>query len=419
MLSQQDLDLLTLTGPGTPMGDLLRRFWTPALLPVELPEPDCAPVRLRMMSEDLIAWRNSDGSLGCMQNACPHRGASLFFGRNEENGLRCVYHGWKFDVEGACIDMPNEPAESNFKHKIKATAYPLAEWGGVIWIYMGPRELKPELPRFEWCLLPPEQVVVSKWNQACNYAQGVEGDLDTTHVSFMHRTFGNQGPIGRRLRNGESMMNADGAPVLTTKEADHGFSYGARRKAEDGAFYWRVTQYLLPFYSMIPSDGPSKSGGCWIPVDDHHSTGWRYAYNLEGPQDIDPLQGAGGVPRLIPGTFQPVANMENDYLIDREVQRTFNYTGNVNIREQDIFGTETMGPIMDRTREHLGTADSAVILFRRQLMRLARQLQSGQEPYAATHGDVYHIRALDAVDTEADLGNLLEAHKSTVWLAKV
>jgi len=419
MLSQADLDLLTQTGPGTPMGNLLRRFWVPALLPSELPEGDCPPVRLRMMSEDLIAWRNTDGSLGCMQNACPHRGASMFFGRNEENGLRCVYHGWKFDAEGMCIDMPNEPAESNFKHKIKATAYPLADWGGAIWIYMGPKELQPELPQFEWCLLPPEQRVVSKWLQDCNFAQGVEGDLDTTHVSFMHRVFdiSNDNPGRRVNKQGKAMIHADGSPVLTVKETDYGFCYGARRHADDGDYYWRVTQYLQPFYSMIPSPNNTRSGGCWIPTDDTHCTGWRYSYDIANPIPAERRVAAGGVPRLIPGTFKCLANAENDYTIDRQMQKTFNYTGILNIREQDTLGTESMGPIMDRTKEHLGTADSAVILMRRQLMRMARQLQAGQEPYSANHGEVYRVRALDEVDAAADLGGLITRYENEMLRA--
>ena len=407
MLSQSDLRLLTQTGPGTPMGELFRRFWIPAMMAHELPEPDCAPVRLRMLSEDLIAWRNTDGSLGCMQNACPHRGASMFFGRNEENGLRCVYHGWKFDSEGACVDMPNEPAESNFKHKIKAAAYPLAEWGTIIWIYMGPKDLKPELPQFEWCLLPADQVVVSKWYQDCNYAQAVEGDLDTSHVSFMHKVFAYENDNQGRRKNkaGVALMH-DGAPVLTVKETDYGFCYGARRQADDD-YYWRVTQYLQPFYSMIPSPNSGRSGGCWIPRDDEHCTGWRYAYDIEKPIPAERRTGQGGVPRLIEGTFDCVANASNDYTIDRQMQKTFNYTGILNIREQDTFGTESMGAVMDRTREHLGTADSAIILFRRQLLRMARQLQQGIEPYSAFHGATYRVRALDVLDQAPDLHTLV------------
>src|ERR1044072_8866538 len=154
MLKRSDIDLLTQTGPGTPMGEVFRRFWLPALLPSELPEPDCAPIRLTMVSEKLVAFRDTSGNVGFVAENCPHRGASMFFGRNEEAGLRCVYHGWKFDASGACVDMPNEPPESNFKHKVRLTAYPTRERSGVIWAYLGPREMPPPLPNIEPKLLP-------------------------------------------------------------------------------------------------------------------------------------------------------------------------------------------------------------------------------------------------------------------------
>src|SRR5215212_3748263 len=187
MLSKQDNELMTRVGPNTPMGNVMRQYWHPMLLTSELAENDGAPLRVRLLGEDLVAFRDTDGNVGLVAENCPHRGASLFFGRNEESGLRCVYHGWKFDTSGACVDMPNEPPESNFKHKVKITAYPGADWGGVIWIYIGPPELKPELPNFEWCLVPPEQRVVHRWYHECNYAQAMEGDLDTAHVSFLHK----------------------------------------------------------------------------------------------------------------------------------------------------------------------------------------------------------------------------------------
>ena len=415
MVSSEVNDLLTQTDKGTPMGELFRRFWLPALLPSELPEGDCPPVRLRMMNEDLVAWRNTDGSVGIMQNACPHRGASMFFGRNEENGLRCVYHGWKFDTEGACVDMPNEPAESNFKHKIKATAYRAADWGGVIWIYMGPSHLAPELPQFEWCFLPPEQKVISKWYQDCNYAQGMEGDLDTSHVSFLHRQFdGQNAGLGRVGKGGMPFMITDGSPALTVRETDYGFCYGARRTADDGAYYWRVTQFLLPGYSLIPSPTSQLSSGSWLPIDDTHCMGWRFGFDIENPISPERRAGVGGVPRMIPGTFQPLATRDNDYLIDREMQRTFNYTGNPVIREQDTMMTETMGAVMDRTREHLGTADGAVILYRRQLIKMARALQQGIEPFQPSHGEVFRVRALDTVDMDGNLATMMGRHEAEV-----
>src|SRR3569833_735334 len=175
MLSQADNELLTRVGPGTPLGELFRRFWLPVLLPSELPQPDSDPIRVRILGEDLVAFRDSNSKVGFIQNNCPHRGASLFFGRNEEAGLRCVYHDWKFDVTGTCVDMPNEPAESDFKDKVTVTAYPCEEAGGVVWVYMGPPEKKPMLPCLEWMFVPPEQRVVSRYIQENNWVQGLEG----------------------------------------------------------------------------------------------------------------------------------------------------------------------------------------------------------------------------------------------------
>src|SRR5215204_3073496 len=196
MLSQAENELLCRTGPGTPMGELFRRFWLPALLPSELPAPDSEPIRFRILSEDLIAFRDTNGKVGFLDQHCPHRGASLFFGRNEECGLRCVYHGWKFDAAGNCVDMPSEPAESTFKERIRQTAYPCAERGGVIWAYLGPAERQPALPELEWALLPEDQRFASKRLQECNWLQAMEGGIDSSHISFLHQNFD---PEERRL----------------------------------------------------------------------------------------------------------------------------------------------------------------------------------------------------------------------------
>jgi phthalate 4,5-dioxygenase len=275
MLSHEENELLTRTGPGTPMGNLYRRFWMPALLPSELPRPDSDPIRFRILGEDLIAFRDSNGKVGFIANNCPHRGASLFFGRNEEAGLRCVYHGWKFDVDGNCIDMPNEPPESDFRTKVKATTYPSAEWGGFVWIYMGPPTKQPALPNYHWCTLPDaSQSQVRKWMQESNYSQGVEGDLDSAHVSFLHRKFGQE----------DRAINY-GAPRLTTMETDFGFAYGARRPAGDD-FLWRVTTFTLPMFIMIPGGTYAGGGHFTLPMDDEHS--WWFVVEPPAPAGMEP-----------------------------------------------------------------------------------------------------------------------------------
>src|SRR5579864_5826858 len=186
MFSKEDNELITRTGPGTPMGNVFREYWLPAMLSRELPSPDCDPVRVMLLGERLIAFRDTNGKVGLLQNHCPHRGASLFFGRNEEGGLRCVYHGWKFAIDGTCVDMPNEPAESDFKSKVKALAYPTRERNGVIWAYLGPREHPPELPDIEANNLPEGTWMVTAIQRESNWLQGLEGDIDTSHFSFLH-----------------------------------------------------------------------------------------------------------------------------------------------------------------------------------------------------------------------------------------
>src|SRR5581483_10521893 len=275
MLSNVDNEYLCRVGPGTPMGEMMRQYWIPAMKADELPSPDCPPVRIKLLGEELIGYRTTSGAVGLMQNACPHRGASMFFGRNEEEGLRCVYHGWKFDVSGACVDMPSEPAESNFKNKVKARAYPTRERGGIIWAYMGPREELPPLPDLEANMLSEGAHQVSVLFRDCNWMQGLEGEMDTVHAAFLHygsedfRNF-DQGTFGYyhyRQRDAK----------FATVETDYGTANGAFRPAEDDTYYWRVTQILFPFYHMIPGGriGEVIRIGAYVPMDDYHHMQWE------------------------------------------------------------------------------------------------------------------------------------------------
>ena len=412
MLTAADNRLLTRTGPGTPMGELFRRFWLPALLPSELPEPDCAPVRLKMLGEDLIAWRNTDGSYGVMQNACPHRGASMFFGRNEENGLRCVYHGWKFDTEGQCVDMPNEPAESNFKHKIKAAAYPAAHWGGFIWVYMGPKAVQPELPHYDWCITENPDRTYHKWMQESNYLQGLEGNIDSSHASFLHRFFDFEHDWNTNRTRRGTLLFEHGAPLLTAKETEFGFIYGAQRTLQTGEFYWRVTPYVLPVYTVIPNPGGEGGGFFVLPRDDESS--WWFTVSPRGAQ-LAAMPNAPKYVELELGSWRQSANKDNDYLIDREAQRKVNYTGLPTNRVQDGMVTESMGVVMDRTAEHLASADLAIIFMRRLLLKLARQLAQGIEPEVCKHPEFARVWPIDAVNTESNLGDLWQRHHATVF----
>ena len=398
MLNAADNDLLTRIGPGTPMGNYLRRFWQPALLPNELPEPDCPPVRFRLMSEDLVAFRDTTGRVGFLQAACPHRRASLFWGRNEEDGLRCVYHGWKFDIDGNCVDMPSEPETSNFKDKVHVTAYPAREAGGIVWIYMGPKHLMPELPQYDWCLPPddPNQRVY-KWRHESNYLQGLEGNLDSAHVSFLHRWFG---------RMPDNLVA--GAPKLTAMETEFGFVYGARRPvvssndSDQQTYHWRVTPFVMPGYTVIPNRAGPGAGFFTIPMDDEHS----WWFTIQRAEPVDPGPHRDVYVDLIPGTFRMTNNMDNDYLIDREQQATVNYTGLPTNRVQDAAISESMGPIAERPLEHLGTTDIAIIFMRRLLLRGARDLANGIEPAIATHPERHNVLPLDVDSPEPTLDRI-------------
>src|SRR5215813_5515282 len=252
MLKREENELVTRVGPGSPMGNVMRRYWMPVVLASELPNADSDPMRVRLLGENLIAFRDTNGEVGLLAENCPHRGASLFFGRNEECGLRCVYHGWKFDSSGQCVDMPNEPAESDFKTKVRAVCYRGADAGGITWIYMGPAQTNPPgLPQWEWCQVPENQLQPSpKAVYNCNYMQALEGELDTTHVYFLHSR------LDPGSAPGYGLYAPDRRARLEIVDTNYGVMYAARRAEEDGdTFYWRTTQFLFPIYGMFPGGG--------------------------------------------------------------------------------------------------------------------------------------------------------------------
>jgi phthalate 4,5-dioxygenase oxygenase subunit len=419
MLNLSDNELLTRTGSGTPMGELFRRFWHPVLLAEELPQPDGTPVRLRVLGEDLVAFRDTEGEVGIIDALCPHRRAGMFYGRNEECGLRCVYHGWKFDVHGNCVDMPTEPRESTFKDKVTIKAYPTVEYGGCIWIYMGPSDKRPPQPNQEVNRVPDYQRVLSRWIQECNYMQAVEGEIDSAHVSWLHAPLQvEDSPFRGRFNDA---IIRDGAPRLTVKPTDYGFCYGARRDVDSGEYYWRVTQWLLPTFSLIPAHGFPRGGRCWIPIDDTHISVIQYSYHPERPLTEAEVQRGKNSPQVEPARYRlsdgvtidicrDVRNADNDYLIDREMQRTQNFTGIQVIRTQDTAMTESMGGIVDRTQEHLGPTDVAVIAARRRLIKMARDLEDGIEPVEALRPEIYNVRAVDMVCAEGDFFRFMDLY---------
>jgi phthalate 4,5-dioxygenase oxygenase subunit len=385
MLRKEQNDLLTQTGPGTPMGQLFRRYWLPALLAEELPENECPPVRVKLLSERLLAWRDTQGRLSLMDEFCAHRGVSLWFGRNEENGLRCPYHGWKYDHTGQCVEVPSEPEESGFCKKIKLKSYPLVERGGVLWTYMGPPELKPPLPEFEFAMVPEDRRFVSKRLQECNWLQALEGGIDSSHVSFLHSGELNKDPLFKGSKGNQYNLN-DRKPVFEVVESPGGLYIGARRNAENGNYYWRITQWVMPCFTMIPprADHPVH-GHFWVPIDDENCWAWSFDYKVTRPLTHEELQamrdGQGIHVKYIPGTYRPLANKDNDYLMDRAAQkRGDTYSGVEGIAMQDASLQESMGPIVDRTKENLVSTDNGIIMMRHRLLRTLKAMEKGETP---------------------------------------
>ena len=391
MLKQHDNETVTRTGKGTPLGDAMRRYWMPALLAEELPAPDCPPVRVGLLGEKLVAFRDTQGRVGLLDERCPHRTASLFFGRNEECGLRCVFHGWKFDINGDCQDVPNEPepGASQMRKRVKAKAYPVREMGGVIWAYMGPPETMPPLTMQEWMKLPPGASYITKNLGEANYLQLLEGGFDSSHSSFLHRKLswetGEDGTVTQVYRARST------APKHDVVKTDFGLSYASLRAIpEKDANYVRVMQFVMPFHQMRPFEGtdncPLVTGHFWVPIDDHSCWVYSWLYARDGrplpPELIEKEEADTGrsPDYFIPGTYRFKQNRSNDYLIDRERQKTVNFTGIEGISTQDQAVQESMGLIADRSIEHLGSADIAIVTIRKLLLQAASDAEAGQAP---------------------------------------
>ena len=398
MLRAAQNELVTQTGPGTPMGELFRRYWIPALLAEELPENDCPPVRVKLLSERMLAVRDSEGRYGLIDEFCAHRGVSLWFGRNEEGGIRCPYHGWKYAVDGKCLDVPSEPAESGFCSKIKLKSYPLIEKGGVLWTYMGPPEQQPEEPAWEFICVPPTQTFSSKRIQECNWLQAMEGGIDSAHVSFLHRGNLNSDPLFKGARGNQYNLN-DSQPFFEEAAHSAGLYIGARRKAEDNNYYWRITPWVMPCFTMVPPRGDHPiHGHFWIPIDDETCWAWSFDYHPVRPLSDTELQamrdGKGIHVRYVPGTYIPAANKTNDYLMDRAAQRAgTTYSGIEGIGMQDASLQESMGPIVDRTKENLTTTDNGIIMARLRLIRAAKALADRGELPPGRDAEAMSVRS--------------------------
>lgn len=408
MLKPEDNERLVRVGPGKPAGELLRRYWLPALLSEELPENDCPPVRVRVLCEDLVASRDTKGRIGLVDAYCPHRRAPLFFGRNEDCGLRCVYHGWKFNVHGDCVEMPNEPSDTPMKARVKILAYPTIERGGVVWAYLGPREHMPAPPDFEWTRAPSTHRFVSKTVEECNYLQAMEGGLDTSHASFAHNNH-----LGSN-----TLRSVDTAPRSEVEPTDYGYCYISTRHAGEGRRYVRVYHYVTPNQQMRgaftplltnetgndPHAMPKSDGHLWVPIDDEHTMVYNWACGRDQSAPLSPEfrdrweTWAGRGPNdLVPGTYRLKRNRSNDYLIDRKIQKTQTFTGITGINTQDFALQEGMGPIVDRSKEHLGSSDKAIVILRRLMLEAIRAVERGEKPPGLDPQGYRNIRPYDGV----------------------
>ena len=443
MLTAAENTVLTRTGRDTPMGHVFRHYWQPALLARELPAPDCPPVRVRLLGEDFIAFRASTGEVGVVEPRCSHRGANLFFGRNEACGLRCAYHGWKFDVHGACVDIPTAPPEIAQRMRSKASirALQVREWGDVVWVYFGDG-VAPALPEFEFAKVPAEHRFVSKKLQQCNWAQACEGGLDTSHFSYLHAGVHE----GERVSMLQTLPGAasgtasglageneppnvasfrwianDGIPQFTIFEHAAGLVLCASRKTDGTDLYWRVTQFLMPNHSLAPGSWPggNQLGNTWAPIDDVSCWIYCYAWNPDRPLTADErarLARGSGIFAAVDARFVPLRNRDNDYLIDRNMQRDSNFTGIVGISEQDAAISDSQGLIADRTRELLGQTDLGIVRFRQMMLGAVHATQNGDAPVGAQAAHAYHLRSGDVIAAaDAQLRGVLTARFGDRW----
>ena len=365
MMSPETNDLLTLTGPGTPAGNLFRRYWLPACLSEELPEPEGPPVRVKLMGENLVAFRDRAGRVGLIGEHCPHRGASLYYGRNEDCGLRCIYHGWLVDADGRVRETPAEPDPDAVRNDVTHVAYPTHEVAGIVFAYLGPPDKKPLFPNYRFAEIPKDHTYVTKSFQECNYLQGLEGECDSAHLSFLHRVL--RGPMAKRT------IFTSRKPVYDYERTDFGVRLIATRETEAGDLYVRVSSFVMPVTSWVPAR--AREAHIYVPIDDTHS--WRYDLGvLDGPA---PAAG-GGRERFLDADYRKTQNLANDYLQDRETQRTETFTGMDGFLAQDSSVTESMGPRFDRSREYLGQSDVGIVAVRNALLRAIRALERGDEP---------------------------------------
>jgi phthalate 4,5-dioxygenase oxygenase subunit len=380
MLSAEDNELLTRTGPGTPGGELLRRYWQPVALGTELPA-GAPPLAVRILSEDLTLFRDDQGRIGLLGIHCSHRAADLSYGRVEDGGLRCLYHGWLYDVAGNCLEQPGEPEGSVFKDKVKQLAYPCREAGGLIFTYMGPGE-PPLLPNYEFMGAPDENLYASKVYCASNYLQGNEGNIDPSHLSYLHKFF-SDAERARTVVGGASTSNTYFGnvvcPTIELEETDFGLRIFTIRDAEDGKQYVRVTNFVYPNWAPNPQGVDGYNVNWHVPIDDRSSWKIRVGFKRGGFTDKAELA-KDFFKDVDQASWVPFRNIDNRYEQDRQEMEDKSFIGMGRFFPvHDLFATETQGPIQDRTKEHLGYTDKAIAAHRRLLLQAVRTVMEGGE----------------------------------------
>lgn len=387
MLTHAENDLLCRVEGEAPMGQIMRRHWMPACLVEELPDADGAPVPVRLLGEDLVAWRNTEGRIGLMDRYCPHRRVSLVFGRNEDCGLRCLYHGWKIDVEGNVVEMPSESAQSCMAQKVKVKVYPTHEHGGLVWTYMGPAESMPpfEPPSFAPTVTTQSSIVKVVIN--CNWAQILEGAIDSAHTSTLHSSDVTPSKVAGTQLKGSIYLrpSTDKAPRMQVQPTDYGFKYAAIRRPihnADKNDYVRTTLFIAPFTVVIPPNSQYGTANVNVPIDDTHTAFYFIASSDDPNGGIEQeewrkfLTAQVGVD--VDDRYRNKRTLANNYLQDRQAMKNGDFTGIRGISNQDIAMWETMGPIADRTNDRLGASDQAIVGFRNTMVEAAKRYRDGE-----------------------------------------
>jgi phthalate 4,5-dioxygenase oxygenase subunit len=386
MLTHEENDLLCRVEGNAPMGQIMRRHWMPACLSEELPEPDGTPVAVRLLGEDLVAWRNTEGHVGLMDRHCTHRRASLVLARNEEDGLRCLYHGWKFNIEGKVVDMPSEPAQSALAQKLKIKVYPTHEYAGIVWTYMGPAESMPPFEPPAFAPTPDTKVSIVKIQVDCNWAQILEGNIDSAHSSSLHSSNIVPAVVPGTQYNGliNSRPTTDKAPRIQVHATDYGFKYAAIRRPIKNAEtldYVRMTLFVAPFTALVPPNAQYSPANVNVPMDDTHTMFyfivWADWPNGGVDQEAYRKRSYAQVGIHLDRHYRKAGTPENNYLQDRQAMKNGDFTGLRGVPNQDIPMWETMGPIADRSQEVLGASDIAIAEFRRVMVDAARRFQAG------------------------------------------